>query len=245
MKHFALKRHGLLVLTIIGLAACSTPPTRTTTAMDTDTNTTVMSHPTANSKYNEAEEIRGVVQNFLMSSRGQVNGFILDEGTQIDLPAHLSTQLTRAVKTKDEVIVRGYYTNDKVFKAENIRNARTNKVVANLLSPPPQPLNEEMIPGEHSARSSVVAPSAKTWARERRGLKQMTAEGTIKTKIYGSAGEVTGVVLSDGSVVRFAPDVIDQTTSGPEIGDSIKVTGYGTKNSFGQSIEATSVQSKY
>ncbi len=245
MKQQVIRKIGLTALTVIGLAACSTPPTRNTTAMDPEGNPTVMSHPTINTKYNEAEEKRGFVQQFIMSPRGQVDGFILNDGTQINTPAQIGTQLTRLVKAKDEVIVRGYYENDKVFKAELIKNARTHKVIGNLLSPPPAPLNDDMSQEMNSARTSVGANPARINMRDRKGLKQLSAEGTVETKIYGPMGEVNGLVLSDGSVVRFGPDLVDQTTASPEIGDSIKVMGYGTKNSRGQAIEATSLTNKY
>jgi len=50
---------------------------------------------------------RGTVKFFTMTPRGDVDGFVLADGTQVHVPPHLSTQLVAAVRLGDTVTVRG------------------------------------------------------------------------------------------------------------------------------------------
>ena len=49
----------------------------------------------------------GTVRFFTLTPRGDVDGFILADGTQVHVPPHLSTQLVAAVRLGDAVTVRG------------------------------------------------------------------------------------------------------------------------------------------
>ena len=56
---------------------------------------------------------------------------------------------------------------------------------------------------------------------------------------YGKHGEINGVILSDGTGVRFPREVSYQFESMLKIGQSITASGYGTKNQYGKALEAT------
>lgn len=162
-------------------------------------------------------EINGVVKHLLMNPSGKVDGFILNDGNQINTPPHLSSQVIKTALINERVNVIGVRVHDRLITAKRVMNVYTNRVVE-VLAPTPQIVNVR---------------ATKT------GMQQLQVRGKIKSKIFGKEGEVKGVVLSDSSVVRFGPKVSEKTKF--EVGQEIKVSGFGTKNANGKALEATSV----
>src|SRR5947209_3987681 len=52
-------------------------------------------------------ETKGTVKQYTLTPRGDVDGLILNDGTEIKLPPHLTAQIVFAVKPGDAVSVRG------------------------------------------------------------------------------------------------------------------------------------------
>jgi hypothetical protein len=52
-------------------------------------------------------ETRGVVKQYTLTPRGDVDGLILNDGTEVTLPPHLTNQIVFAVRPGDAVTVRG------------------------------------------------------------------------------------------------------------------------------------------
>jgi hypothetical protein len=52
-------------------------------------------------------ETRGVVRQYTLTPRGDVDGFILNDGTEVKLPPHLTSQIVFAVRPGDAVTIRG------------------------------------------------------------------------------------------------------------------------------------------
>jgi hypothetical protein len=53
-------------------------------------------------------DTRGIVQRFTLTPRGELDGFLLTDGTEVHLPPHLSDRLATAVRPGDPVSIRGY-----------------------------------------------------------------------------------------------------------------------------------------
>ncbi len=51
--------------------------------------------------------IQGKVAEYSLTPRGDVDGLILADGTEVHMPPHLGTQLVYAVKPGDAVTIRG------------------------------------------------------------------------------------------------------------------------------------------
>ena len=49
------------------------------------------------------------------------------------------------------------------------------------------------------------------------------------------------MLLSDGSIVRFPPEVAYRLGGLLQIGQALSATRYGTQNQFGTALEATSI----
>src|ERR1700688_3899162 len=52
-------------------------------------------------------ETKGTARQYTLTPRGDVDGFILTDGTEVKVPKHLSTQLVCAGRPGDAVTVRG------------------------------------------------------------------------------------------------------------------------------------------
>jgi hypothetical protein len=72
-------------------------------------------------------------------------------------------------------------------------------------------------------------------------LKPLTAEGQIRLLLSGRRGDINGVLLADGTVVRFPPNAAFQFGPLLQVGESFAATGYGSENQFGRSLEATAI----
>jgi hypothetical protein len=83
-------------------------------------------------------ETRGTVQRFTLTPRGDLDGFVLADGTDVHLPPHLSAQLAAAVRPGDSVSVRGYRSATvPLIVAAAVTNPATNQTVVDQGPPPP------------------------------------------------------------------------------------------------------------
>src|SRR5205085_8595246 len=83
-------------------------------------------------------ETRGTVQRFTLTPRGDLDGFLLTDGTDVHLPPHLSDQLAAAVRLGDPVSVRGYRSaNAPLIVASAVTDSSTNQTVIDRGPPPP------------------------------------------------------------------------------------------------------------
>ena len=74
--------------------------------------------------------INGTVNRYTLTPRGDVDGLILADGTEVHFPPHLSTQLVYAVKPGDAVTVRGLKAlNIPLVAAVSITNGRSGQTV--------------------------------------------------------------------------------------------------------------------
>ena len=169
----------------------------------------------------------------------------------------MSQQLLAVVNVNDEVKMKGREESSKVFKAESIENLATKKSIVESAPQPPLP------PGPGGPLGGPSGPLAGPGGPGgagilgggpdgklpppprghglREGLSQLSAEGKITNQLFGRKSEVNGVILANGTIIRFGPRVVSDSKAKFEIGQNLKVTGFGTKNSIGEAIEATEV----
>jgi hypothetical protein len=81
---------------------------------------------------------RGQVQQFTLTPRGDIDGLILSDGTEVKTPPHLSTQLAYSVKPGNTVTIRGPHTAARpLVQAVSMINEATGPTVVD--SGPPGP----------------------------------------------------------------------------------------------------------
>lgn len=165
------------------------------------------------------DQVTGAVNRYVLNPRGEVDGLLLDNGTQIKFPPHMSADLTSAVKPSDRIMAQGQREVPPVFTAFTITNAATGASV-NESRPTQQP--------------QALPPDL-------RGvdLKSMQADGRIAVLLHAPRGEVEGAILDEGTIIRVPPHISAQFASLLQIGNTLSARGYGSENQFGRCFETT------
>jgi hypothetical protein len=91
----------------------------------------------------ETSTVRGRIERFTTAPKGEVDGAVLDNGTQLHWPPHLEGRFTRILKEGDEVRAIGRKETgpmgDTHFEVQSVTNLRTNSQAQNpdLAAAPP------------------------------------------------------------------------------------------------------------
>jgi hypothetical protein len=164
------------------------------------------------------EQIAGAVGMYLLIPRGEVDGLLLADGTQVKFPPHMSADLTRTVRPGDSITAQGVREAFPVFTAFTITNATSGQSLNEVRPTQPPPPNLRGV-----------------------NLTPMQADGKIKALLHAPRGEIEGAVLDNGTIVRIAPRASEQFMSIFQTGAAISARGYGTQNEFGSCFESTEI----
>lgn len=211
-----------MTLAFIALAGCASKSTTTTT----------------NTASTDPLERKVTVERHLINAQGEADGLLLTDGMQVAVPPRYSKELLAIAGPKDVILVSGPVENDRVIAADKIMNVRTGQALSNIEALPPvqseQMARLDSAPREMSREDRVPSHHKKQ--------KKLSAQGTVQNQLYDRSGEVNGVILSDGSIVRFTPRMVEDAAVKVDIGQNVRASGYGFKNSEGKSIEATTLK---
>jgi hypothetical protein len=125
---------------------------------------------------------QGQVQQFTLTPRGDIDGLILTDGTEVKTPPHLSTAIASSIKPGDRVIIHGLRAAAlPLVQAVSITEEATGRTVIDDGPPPP--------------RGRPAAPS----------LTLTEVQGRVHMALHGPRGEINGALLEDGTVLRLPP----------------------------------------
>jgi hypothetical protein len=158
---------------------------------------------------------QGRVSRMLINPYGEVDGLRLADGAIIKFPPHMAAELIAAVKPGQMVRVFGRIEARGSVEADSIVNMTTAQTV----------FNQPPLAGVRRLPPHLRAQS----------LQTQKVEGRIDTVLTGPRGEINGVILADGSVVRFPPD---SARLSMQQGAPFAASGLGTRNVYGTSLEA-------
>ncbi len=153
-------------------------------------------------------EFKGKVTQFTLSPRGDVDGLILDDGTEVQVPPHLSNALVFSVKPGDVVSIRG-------LKARSIAMVSAVTVT--------------------NVASGAVIGGAQTGGRME-DMAKMDVSGKIKALLHTPRGDVGGVLLEDGTVLRMPPPEAAKQATLLAVGNTIAARGVGFSGPLGKSV---------
>lgn len=160
-------------------------------------------------------EVKGKVAQYLLTPRGEVDGFLLADGTEVHVHPHLSTQLVFAVRPGDAVTIHGLRAKaTPLVLAASVTNDATG---ATVLSLPP---------GPHG-------PGA--------GLPPIEATGQVKAQLHTPHGDVDGVLLEGGTIVRLPPPEAQKHAALLATGQTLFVRGFGYEGGLGRVIAAQQI----
>ena len=138
-----------------------------------------------------------------------MDGLILQDGTQVQLPPHLGSELVFTARPGDAVTVRGLRAiGVPLVAAVSVRNDASGAEVLDAGG------------GPHG------------------GEVALEATGPVQTVLRGRRGEVNGAILADGTTVRMPPHAAAQMAELLRPGATLAVRGEGRVTVFGRVIEA-------
>jgi hypothetical protein len=194
--------------------------------------------------------IQGTVRSSSYGPAGDVNGVILDQGTEVHVPPDQANQLNSLAPIGTRIQVSGWIhtgpLGDTHVDATTITNLNTRGMVSFATPPPPPapgappPLGPPdpnaaaaPPPPPPSVPPPVVAqagPASLTSATDR------TITGVVRSFNYGPAGDVNGLILDQKTVVYFPPEQSGQVTQLVQVGSRIRVRGWVRQGPTGNAL---------
>jgi hypothetical protein len=172
-----------------------------------------------------AADITGTVRLFKLTPIGELEGFILSDGTEVHFPPHLTPQLAAAVRPGDRVDVRGWQSASPGFVVgTSVTDARTGQTVVDQGPPPPATRPPPLPPGE-------PAPGTQ-WA---------SVQGGVRQDLHGPRGDINGAVLDDGTQLKLPPPAAYQVSGWLQPGQTIAARGYLLTSSFRRVMDVQAI----
>jgi hypothetical protein len=149
-----------------------------------------------------------------LTPRGDVDGLILNDGTEVTLPPHLTSQLVFAVRPGDAVTIRGLKARAlPLIDAASVTNFATGVSVVD--DGPPDG------PGRFATEQTII--------------------GKIASQLHGNRGEINGAVLDNGTIIRLPPPEAARLEAMIQPGQSLAVRGAMLKTALGTVIDAAAI----
>ncbi len=152
-------------------------------------------------------ETKGTVKQYTLTPRGDVDGLILTDGTEVKLPPRLSGAVVFTIRPGDAVSVRGMRARAlPLVDGASIRNEATGATLTTL--GPPEPAADETV-----------------------------LNGRIAALLHGRRGEVNGALLDDGTVLRLPPHEAARLSATLRAGQTVSLRGGVAKGPLGTVVE--------
>jgi hypothetical protein len=156
-------------------------------------------------------ETKGKVAQYTLTPRGDVDGLILQDGTEVNTSPRMSTELVFAIKPGDSVTIHGLRARAlPLVDAASVTNDATGVTVTD------------------------------GWRREP-GQGMMEVSGVIKAPLHGPRGDLNGVLLEDGTVVRLPPPEAQRMAAQLAAGKPLVARGDGEASPLGKVVAAREI----
>ncbi len=170
---------------------------------------------------NHLPHVTSNVERFLLNPRGDADGMILVNGLEVHFPPHLSASVRAAIQPGHTVRVYGVRPRSAtMISAVAIETEDGQRILDNG-------------PGKPNEKKAKDPQSPKH--------RDMEAEGLVQRALHGPKGEVRGVLLEDGTIVRVDPHGVDAIAGWLTEGQRLAVSGDGLVTELGTIIEARSI----
>jgi len=190
--------------------------------------------------------MRGTVKFFTMTPRGDVDGFVLADGTQVHVPPHLSTQLVAAVRLGDTVTVRGLRAAAvPMVDAMSVTGEASGQTVVDT-GPPGGPGRgpggrPDHGPGARSPGGPGFAGMRPPSPGRPAAGPPSEVSGKVLTVLHGPRGEANGAMLEDGTVLRMPPPEAMRLTAALAPGQTVVAQGPGIANNLGRMVDVRAI----
>jgi hypothetical protein len=179
--------------------------------------TAALAQPAATYDPQQLPAITGQVAQYSLTPRGDVDGVILQDGTQVHLPPHLGSQLVQTIKLGDSVTIRG-------LKAQSLPLVQALSITA--------PSGQAVVDTGPPALPPAPLATAYQW---------LDVQGRVREPLYGPRGDMNGALLDDGTQVHLPPEQAASLASDLQAGASLVAQGYGVAGAYGRALDARQI----
>jgi hypothetical protein len=162
-------------------------------------------------------EFSGIFERFLLNPHGEADGMMLADGTEVHFPPHMSDDICAAIGPDEKPFLR----------IRGVRPRGADVIAAVALETADGQRFLDRGPGE-----------AKSPAAERPARQRIEAEGIVWRHLHGPKGELRGVLLADGCMIRMPPPECERFADLLVPGATLAVRGDGLVLPLGTVIEA-------
>lgn len=163
----------------------------------------------------------GIVRQYVIDPRGEVQGLLLEDGTQVIFTSRAQREVIATTKPGASVRIEGRrHKGFPLVEPDVIINTETGASVH--------------IPSHGEGPMSLP--------KESLSVQEMRAEGSIDQLLYDRSGQVAGLLLHDGTEVWLPPDVNDQLRRSLHVQDRLIIEGHGTENEYGRAMESLAIR---
>jgi hypothetical protein len=210
-----------LASTLIATAvACAAQPAAPSPGLPSGPSPAMPPPPPVGQQPGAVTTISGSVGRLLINPEGDVDGLLLADNTLVAFPPHVGVQLAASIAPGDDVRITGFAVPGGSIRAQQIEQSRTGQ---RFVDQPPESAGTARLP--RSLRAV--------------GLVKLGASGRVLRVTTAPRGEPDGVLLADGTVVKLTPPVAKQFANLLQPGTTVAAEGYGTRNRYGESLQAT------
>ena len=170
---------------------------------------------------------RGTLRQYTLTPRGDIDGLILADGTEVKVPPHLSTQIAFVLKPGDKVTVHGLHAAAiPLVQAMSVTNDATRQTVVDKGPPgkPPKPHHKPPPPPRAGALG-----------------EQTQVQGRIRMPLHGAHGEINGGLLEDGTVLRLPPPEADRMKGLLQPGRMVVARGQSLTTALGTVVDVATI----
>ena len=160
----------------------------------------------------------GRVQQFTLTPRGEIDGVILSDGTEVKTAPPLSTSIAYSIKPGDTVTIHGLRAVAiPLIQAVSLTDDTSGRRI----------VDEDLGPG----------PGGRPPAPNAAEPRLAEVQGAIRMSLHGPRGEINGVLLTDGTVLRLPPDAAVNLVTLLQPGRMVIAQGDEVSNPIGKVLE--------
>ena len=178
------------------------------------------------------ETVRGTVRQLLLTPRGEVDGLLLGDGTQVHFPPHLSTQIAYLARPGERVAVTG-----RRVPPSGLIEARDLKAEASGLA-----VTDNEAPRQRSSIESMNKDDMILALQGRPNPAPAPLRAKVESRLFGPNGEVNGLLLEGGAILRVPPHLEASSLAAIQPGQTIAVRGREVVTPMGKVIAATQIE---
>lgn len=164
-------------------------------------------------------EIEATLERFTINPKGEIDGFVFTDDTLVHIPPHLGRAVEKLIRPGEAARVRGLRPRGAAMVAAVwLANADGRSII-----------DDGPDDRKRDAASSEVKP------------QPGEAAGIVRLVLYAPKGELRGVLLADGTVVRDGPKEAQHFEKLLRPKATLAVRGNGLKTKYGRVIDAKEI----